>query len=135
MNEMSSKASEGHLTFEVRPLSPDPDPVQRSKVKGRKSAAASCSQTIEEATRKTFSDEDYRQQGRMDCYQDRCENVPFASVGGTEAREAPRAPNHIPAERADAYLQGYTAEAAALFGSDWRTCSFAWRPAFEVVAP
>lgn len=70
--------------------------------------------------------------GRMDCMQDRCENAPFGSVGGLDARASLAAPDYVPeADRAE-YLRGYEHAAAALFGDDWRTCRFGWQPALVI---
>lgn len=70
--------------------------------------------------------------GALDCYQDRCENTPFASVGGLEARHAMRAPDYIEDYDAEEYLEGYRAQADEMFGQDWRTCSFEWAPALVI---
>jgi len=70
--------------------------------------------------------------GRSNCYQDRCENVPFASIGGLEARGQPRPPRWISADDWPEYLRGYIACAVHLYGEDWQTCSFGWAPALEI---
>lgn len=73
-----------------------------------------------------------RVRGAQDCYQDRCENVPFASVGGLKARSAMERPKWItPEEEAD-YLAGYREMAQQLYGEDWETCTFGWAPAIEI---
>lgn len=70
--------------------------------------------------------------GREDCYQDQCENTPFASVGGLDARNAPEAPTYVAdADKAE-YVAGYCAMASELYGEDWRTCSFGWRPVLTI---
>lgn len=73
-----------------------------------------------------------RQRGAQDCYQDRCENVPFASVGGLEARASMQRPKWIPPEQEKEYLAGYREAAERLYGADWQTCSFGWTPALEI---
>ena len=76
--------------------------------------------------------------GINDCAQDACENVPFASIGGLEARDDPRPPNYddgVPLTNTNAYLFGYTATARAMFGADWRTCEFGWAPAMVITEP
>lgn len=77
---------------------------------------------------------DFRQRGRSDCGQDACENCPFASIGGLERRSAMEAPGYIPAEVASEYLAGYAEQAQAMYGDDWRTCSFGWGPAITIQA-
>jgi hypothetical protein len=73
-----------------------------------------------------------RERGGTDCYQDRCENIPFASVGGLEARTAMRRPKWITEEDEAEYLAGYREMAESLYGADWQTCSFGWTPALEL---
>jgi hypothetical protein len=70
--------------------------------------------------------------GYMDCYQDRCENVPFASIGGLDARSAPKAPDYVVTSDVPAYLTGYMVCARKLFGEDWRTCTFGWQHALTI---
>jgi hypothetical protein len=70
--------------------------------------------------------------GAVDCYQDRCENIPFASVGGLEARSAMRRPKWITEQEEEEYLAGYREMALSLYGEDWATCSFGWRPVLEL---
>jgi hypothetical protein len=70
--------------------------------------------------------------GMTDCYQDRCENCPMASIGGLDARAKPSAPKYItPSEHAD-YLDGYAHQAQAMYGDDWRTCVFGWQRALQI---
>lgn len=70
--------------------------------------------------------------GKNDAYQDRCENVPFASTGGIEARQNMVVPNYIPdAERA-LYLEGYRFRCEEMFGEDWATCEFGWNAALTI---
>lgn len=77
-----------------------------------------------------WSDLEEFERGLQDCYQDDCENCKFASVGGLAQRHAPRAPDY--AKFPTGYLVGYLAMAAALYGEDWRTCEFSWRPALTI---
>jgi len=73
-----------------------------------------------------------RRRGMHDCYQDRCENIPFASVGGLESREAMKAPGYVKIGEVGDYLDGYRVMARELYGSDWQTCSFSWQPALVI---
>lgn len=66
--------------------------------------------------------------GINDAHQDRCENAPFGSTGGLENRHQMKAPKYIPEEVAESYLNGYRAECENLFGLDWQTCEFTWKP-------
>ena len=72
--------------------------------------------------------------GRMDCYQDRCENVPFASIGGQECRHCMKTPKHIKPDDAPEYLAGYISMARDLYGEDWNSCKFEWVVTFEINA-
>jgi len=79
---------------------------------------------------KVVIDNEPRTRGRSDCWQDRCENVPFSSVGGLEKRDAMVAPEYITKHGESYtkdYLDGYRAAARAMFGPDWQTCSFSWK--------
>ena len=76
-----------------------------------------------------------RRCGAEDCYQDRCENVPFASTGGLEKRSEMTSPPWVPAADVPAYLEGYRAAALELFGAEWATCEFSWQPAITLNAP
>lgn len=58
--------------------------------------------------------------------QDQCENCPFASIGGIDARSAPMVPDYVPAESAPAWLSGYLDACRKSFGAEWQTCSFGW---------
>lgn len=69
---------------------------------------------------------------QLDAYQDRCENVPFASVGGIEKRSAMTAPYYIEKEDVSEYLRGYAHSCRLIFGDDWQTCEFGWAPALVV---
>ena len=70
--------------------------------------------------------------GLADCQQDRCENVPFASIGGLPRRDDPECPKYIKPEEWAEYRAGYEWCARAMFGADWRTCTFSWQPALEI---
>jgi ferredoxin len=72
-------------------------------------------------------------QGALDCIQDGCENCPFASIGGLDARKAPVPKFARPGEETE-YLRGYTAAARANYGDDWETCTFSWGPALTIGA-
>lgn len=50
--------------------------------------------------------------GANDCYQDRCEGVPFASVGGNP--DAMNAPRYILLQDAAEYVRGYHAQGVEL---------------------
>jgi hypothetical protein len=70
--------------------------------------------------------------GVSDAYQDRCESAPFGSTGGLENRHQMKAPKWIPEDVADSYLNGYRAECERLFGPDWQTCEFTWKPVLTI---
>lgn len=70
--------------------------------------------------------------GVDDCVQDSCENAPFASVGGLDARAAMVAPKYASPGQEAEYLRGYTMQARASYGADWQTCSFGWAPAVTI---
>jgi hypothetical protein len=70
--------------------------------------------------------------GRMDCAMDRCENVPFASVGGLGKRDAMETPRYVAQKDRELYLAGYRREAERLWGSDWRTAEFGWKHALTI---
>lgn len=74
------------------------------------------------------------EQGFSDCYQDRCENVPFASVGGWAARPNIKAPDYVSYRKVGAYMKGYRACARKLWGDDYLTCSFGWVPVATIPA-
>lgn len=73
------------------------------------------------------------ERARTDCYQDMCENSPFASVGGLENRVVLTAPKWIPPEEVVEYLRGYEAAALEAYGPEWRTCAFGWSPAITIL--
>ena len=66
--------------------------------------------------------------GRMDATQDRCENVPFASVGGLGKRTSMEVPKYIEDADAAQYIAGYVEAVATFYGRDWQTCEFGWKP-------
>lgn len=70
--------------------------------------------------------------GMNDCHQDRCENIPFASIGGLDHRNKPAFPVYIKPEEQEEYWQGYQWCAHAMFGPEWRTCEFTWKPALVI---
>jgi len=70
--------------------------------------------------------DDPSERAKLDCIQDSCENAPFASVGGLEARANLQAPKWICEEDRAQYIAGYEAQALATYGEDWRTISFGW---------
>jgi hypothetical protein len=67
------------------------------------------------------SDKNWFELGQLDCYQDRCENCPFASIGGLESRSNPQVPKYVPENRKDTWLDGYLNQALNLYGEDWAT--------------
>lgn len=68
--------------------------------------------------------------GAQNAAMDQMENVPFASVGGLERREAMRAPEWIQGPVAEAeFIRGYQHQSRVMYGDDWQTCSFGWEPA------
>lgn len=73
--------------------------------------------------------------GRLDCYQDRCENVPFGSTGGLDERCNMQIPPWIAdANRFQklAYMEGYCSAALDLYGHDWMTTPFEWKKAITI---
>jgi hypothetical protein len=70
--------------------------------------------------------------GRTDCYLDKMENVPFASVGGLGRRSDMTVPEYVDPPEAGEYLRGYRDAAASLYGADWETCEFGWRRAMVI---
>ena len=72
------------------------------------------------------------ERGRADCIQDRCENIPFASIGGLDKRHSPEAPHYISEADRHMYLHGYIAAAQEMYGEDWRTCRFTWKHALTI---
>jgi len=82
--------------------------------------------------RMSVDPDDAFQRGKTDAYQDRCENVPFSSVGGLEKRGAMEAPKYIDGWCHEFYLKGYVAMCREMFGEDWQTCEFSWKPALTI---
>jgi hypothetical protein len=74
------------------------------------------------------------ERGRQDCYQDRCENIPFSSIGGLKCRSKMIPPRYLEFEDVEEYLRGYRDAAKALFGEDWETCEFGWVPTLTINA-
>jgi hypothetical protein len=75
------------------------------------------------------------ERGRSNCYQDRCENCSFASIGGLDKRTAMEAPYYVKVhgeKYVEEYLAGYRAQAKDLFGDDWETCEFGWSKAITI---
>lgn len=72
------------------------------------------------------------ERGVNDAYLDQCENCPFGSVGGLDNRDAMTAPQYIPAYQADDYIAGYRRGALQMYGPDWETAVFSWKPAFLI---
>lgn len=62
------------------------------------------------------------------CYQDRCENVPLGSLGPDRAS----VPDYIPSDQREGWLAGYQVMAEELYGPDWKTAEFVWKPAMEI---
>jgi len=70
-----------------------------------------------------------------DCIQDGCENCPFASIGGLEARANFQRPNRLyvkTEEQWQDWLQGYADCARYSYGKDWMTCEFGWGKALTI---
>jgi len=72
------------------------------------------------------------ERGRNDCAQDDMENAQFSSVGGLDNRENLIPPKYIHEDDIVAYLAGYTYQALLLYGSDWRTTTFSWKPVLKI---
>lgn len=68
----------------------------------------------------------------LDATQDRCENCPFASIGGLSRRSDMFAPDYIERANVAEYLRGYRHAAKVMYGDDWETCSFGWSPAITI---
>ena len=68
----------------------------------------------------------------LDFIQDLFENVPFASVGGLDKRDAMTAPHYIPEEQREDYLLNYRLAALWELGPDWQTCTFSWQAAIRL---
>lgn len=70
--------------------------------------------------------------GRMDAYQDRCENTPFLSIGGKLSRTSPKRPEWVSENDWPEYITGYKYCCEEMFGSNWETCHFHWKPALTI---
>jgi hypothetical protein len=70
--------------------------------------------------------------GREDYTQDRCENAPFASIGGLSARANPVRPKYIEPVEWPWYLAGYADAALSDLGPSWATVEFSWKPALTI---
>jgi hypothetical protein len=70
--------------------------------------------------------------GASEAAQDAMENAPCASIGGLDARVAPRVPAYVPEAHRAAWLSGYSDACATVWGADWRMCAFGWRAAVTV---
>lgn len=79
-----------------------------------------------------WTDDDVFRRGETDAYQDRCENIPFSGMGGLEKRADPTAPDYIEEGDRIRFLAGYQACCLAMFGQDWKTCSFGWKHAITL---
>lgn len=85
-------------------------------------------------------EDDVTRRGRSDAIQDDCENCHFASIGGPgagmltadEKRAVMQAPEYIKPEEAERYIAGYQWACADMYGQDWRTCQFSWKPVLTV---
>ena len=67
--------------------------------------------------------------GWQECYQDRCEGVPLRlrTTDGVDV------PDYIPEEERFAFALGYAACAMTLYGTDWLSTEFEWKPVLEIV--
>lgn len=72
------------------------------------------------------------ERGATECALDRCENVPFSGIGGLEQRHDPKAPDYIPEEQKAEFIRGYIHAAQKLYGKNWQTCEFIWKPAILI---
>jgi len=70
--------------------------------------------------------------GHADCAQDACENAPFASVGGMDARKNMIRPHWISESDWPEYLRGYQAGAALCHGDGWEDGVFGWGQALTL---
>jgi hypothetical protein len=70
--------------------------------------------------------------GHADCAQDACENAPFASVGGMDARKDMMRPHWISESDWPEYLRGYQVGAALCHGDGWEDANFGWSPALTL---
>jgi hypothetical protein len=65
--------------------------------------------------------------GVFDAALDRCENVPFASIGGLDNRSNFMKPRWIKDSEIEEYFSGYKSQCIKMYGDDWETCSFSWK--------
>jgi hypothetical protein len=72
------------------------------------------------------------ERGIQDCGLDDIENAHFSSIGGLNNRTNPKAPDYIKEEDKLEYLQGYIHRAKQLYGADWQTVKFEWKPALLI---
>lgn len=70
--------------------------------------------------------------GFVEAYQDRCENVPFAGIGGMDSRHTPTFPDYIPEADQAEWLEGYQRYCKDEWGEDWRDAKFGWQPALTI---
>jgi hypothetical protein len=72
--------------------------------------------------------------GKQDCTQDHYENCPFASTGGLNRRGETDVivPHYVSLQDVAEYLRGYGEQAELLYGPDWRTTEFSWKPALVI---
>lgn len=73
--------------------------------------------------------------GGDDATQDAAENCPFASIGGLEARTAPKAPAYITEPDRAAWLSGYIDACRTMYGEGWRACEFSWGATIDIGKP
>ena len=67
--------------------------------------------------------------GGMGAVLDRCENVPFAAVGGLDNRLNMTAPaSRVKPEDADEFIRGYRDACEDIWGPGWETAAFGWHP-------
>lgn len=74
--------------------------------------------------------EAYRR-AQTDALQDSCENAHFSSIGGMDKRASDdlmEVPEYIAPHCRRHYLEGYKSACEEMFGADWRTCPFGWKP-------
>lgn len=70
--------------------------------------------------------------GKDNCIQDSYEDAPFASTGGLNKRESMTAPDYIAIQDRGEYIKGYQEQAESMYGADWRTVEFTWKPALTI---
>lgn len=69
--------------------------------------------------------------GTQNAVMDQMENAPFNAIGGPERRDAMCVPSWLTrmgSKAEDEFLRGYQHQARAMYGDDWKTCSFSWVP-------